>query len=78
MSGCCPHCRAQIFATKGEKAKLRTNILVVHKSGAVETNCPSCKKSILLPMEADLGKPLRKSAGSRFVVPLDRTKIPRS
>lgn len=72
----CPHCNAGVLHFKGGKAKLRTNILVVHKSGVLETNCPSCKKPIELPGTLDMGRPLKKAARGRFAVPLDRANKP--
>lgn len=74
----CPHCNAGILVVKGGKAKLRTNIIVMHKSGEVETNCPSCKRSIVLPLSFSPDQPMRKSGASslRFGVPLDRTNKP--
>ena len=47
----CPHCDVQVFrkSKSGSRYKARTSILVLHKSGDVELNCPSCKRAIILP-----------------------------
>lgn len=75
MTGC-PHCGDPVFRKSGSGAKLkaRTKILVLHKSGDVETNCPSCGKGILLPLVPSKDPQLRKAVvpDRRFVVPRDR------
>lgn len=73
LPGHCPHCGCGVFVAKSGKAKMRTSILVVHQTGEVESNCPGCRKAILLPMHADLNTPLKKSKPTRFVVALDST-----
>lgn len=62
---CCPHCSAEIVRGSGDKVKIRTSIVVLHKSGSVEINCPSCKRGVLIPAVLTSG-PIRKS--ERFVI----------
>lgn len=51
----CPHCEVTLFRGSTDKLKLSTRILILHKSGSVETNCPSCKRGILLPLQLEEG-----------------------
>lgn len=77
MNLTCPYCDVGLFQGKGDKLKMRTRILVVRKSsGCVETNCPSCKKALILPLTFEPERPLEKSEqGPRFGLRLDtRTK----
>lgn len=69
----CPHCGAVVLVYKGGKAKMRTSILVIHKSnGTVESNCPSCRKPLILPLVLSPDTPLVKSQVlPRFGVRLD-------
>jgi hypothetical protein len=48
----CPHCNVSVMrlSQNGQKVKLPTSCLILHKSGAVEVNCPACKQGILLPL----------------------------
>lgn len=48
----CPHCGRAVFrkAARAEKLKASTRIVVLHKSGDVEINCPHCSKGVLLPL----------------------------
>lgn len=75
MNGDCPHCGANVLVFKGLRAKVRTSILVIHKSGGVETNCPSCRKSIILPLRMDTDE-IRKGSTPQFGVPLDTVRKP--
>jgi len=53
----------------GQKLKLSTSMLVLHKSGGVEVNCPSCKQGVLVPLQAVEGEPvLKKASTTRFVI----------
>lgn len=73
----CPHCGCQMFqlAKSGLKLKMRTRILVLHKSGDVEVNCPSCHRGVLLPLQAKPGiTEVRKALAPKLVIAsLDRT-----
>lgn len=67
---CCPWCDRPVFrkARDGGKLKARTSILVIHKGGAVEINCGSCGKGVLLPLElASDSLTLRKAVGPKLV-----------
>lgn len=67
----CPHCKAAVFSASadGQKLKARTSILVLHKSGDVEMNCPSCKHAILVPLKHSDGPfELRKATEPKFVI----------
>jgi hypothetical protein len=46
----CPHCHHPVFrvSRNGDRAKARTPILVLHKSGEAEINCPNCKKAVIV------------------------------
>ena len=69
VSGC-PHCGKPVFrkSAGGQKVKARTKILVLHKSGEVEINCPECGRGVLLPLTLDEGSPdLRKAELPRFI-----------
>ena len=74
----CPHCDSQMFRmTKGgQKLKMSTRILVLHKSGDVEANCPSCQRGVLLPLQAKPGvTEVRKAGAPKLVVSeLDRAR----
>ena len=66
----CPHCGAGVLVYKGGKAKMRTSILVVHKAnGEVESNCPSCKKPLILPMTMDPKKSLETVSYTHLTLP---------
>lgn len=53
----------------GQKIKAPTSIVVLHKSGEVEINCPKCKQGVYLPLVAAEGVPtLRKARSQRFIV----------
>lgn len=71
MQGC-PHCGHEMFkpTPDGLKIKTPTSMLVLHKSGDVEINCPKCKQGVLVPLVAKAGEvALKKAAASqRFVV----------
>lgn len=75
----CPHCGKPVLRVTldGQRLKARTPIVVLHKSGAVEINCESCKKGVLLPARVT-GEPLRKAEGPRLgVMPSKRLDIRR-
>lgn len=60
----CPYCGEPVFtmAKDGDRLKARTSILVLHKSGEVEINCPHCKQGLIVPLAAISGdKQLRKA-----------------
>jgi len=63
----CPHCNHKLFRLSkgGQKLKVATTVLVLHKSGEVEINCPKCKLGVLVPLKADGKKTLRKAALSQ-------------
>jgi ssDNA-binding Zn-finger/Zn-ribbon topoisomerase 1 len=61
----CPHCNAEVARGSGEKVKIRTSIVVLHKSGGVEINCPTCRRGILIPVTFT-DAPVRKA--ERFVI----------
>lgn len=63
--GNCPHCNADIARASGDKVKIRTSIVVLHKSGGIEINCPTCKRGVIIPATIGAG-PIRKS--ERFVI----------
>lgn len=44
----CPHCDTSIFQAngRGDRLKVRTRILVLHKSGEAEINCPNCHQPV--------------------------------
>jgi hypothetical protein len=51
--------------------KARTTVLVLHKAGGVEINCPRCSKGVLVPLAPVPGVMLKKAADApapRFVV----------
>lgn len=60
----CPHCEAPIFrqSPDGLKLRVRTSVLVLHKSGEVEINCPSCSHGVLVPLVAAPGPVMLKKA----------------
>ncbi len=62
----CPHCDAALFRSSGDKLKARTSMLVLHKSGNVEINCPSCRRGVYLPLAISDQFVMRKA--QRFVV----------
>ncbi|MDQ3171086.1 MAG: hypothetical protein M3Q55_13195 [Acidobacteriota bacterium] len=64
MTGC-PHCGVEIARESGDKTKIRTSIVVLHKGGGIEINCPACKGGIIIPTTIATG-PIRKSA--RYVI----------
>ena len=68
----CPHCDKEMFrpSKDGSKLKLPTSMLVLHKAGDVEVNCPHCKQGVIVPLQAKTGPPeLRKAqAGPRFII----------
>ena len=71
----CPHCDTQLFrATRdGSRMKLRTSIVVLHKSGDVEVNCPHCKHGVIIPLVPAPGPPVLKKADEpKLIVRLDR------
>ena len=74
----CPHCGCQMFrmAKGGLKLKMSTRILVLHKSGDVEANCPSCQRGVLLPLQAKPGvTEVRKALAPKLVIAsLDRAQ----
>lgn len=57
----CPHCEKRIGRISQGKVKIPTRILVLHKSGALELNCPACKRPVLLPARLDANIQLRKA-----------------
>lgn len=46
----CPHCEQPLFrkSADGGRLKARTRVLVLHRSGDAETNCPGCGNAVLL------------------------------
>jgi len=46
----CPHCAQPIFrkSSDGGRLKARTRVLVLHRSGDAETNCPGCGEAVVL------------------------------
>lgn len=69
----CPHCAVPLFRASldGSRVKARTSILVLHKSGEVEINCPSCSKGVLVPLTPAPGPVMLKKAEAtppRYVV----------
>jgi len=67
----CPHCGKQLFrASKdGSRVKARTAILVLHKAGDVEINCPECHRGVLVPLVASSAPiTLRKADAPKLVV----------
>jgi DNA-directed RNA polymerase subunit RPC12/RpoP len=71
----CPHCGHAVLrkGSRGDKLKARTSMLVLHKSGDVEVNCPHCRRGVLLPLSfADSlfkgGFTLRKAYAPRLIV----------
>lgn len=74
----CPHCEGAVFQASPSKLKARTAILVLHKSGEVETSCPLCKKAVLLPLRIIDGPfEIKKAASPRLVI-LDRGRTSKS
>ncbi len=67
----CPHCGEPVFrsAAGGDKLKARTSILVLHKAGAVEINCESCRKGVLVPLVLKEDSLVLRKAEPRLVVP---------
>lgn len=66
----CPHCGQPVFrkSTSGSKLKVATRVLVIHKSGEVEINCPSCRKGVLIPLVRSEGEgELRKADTPKLV-----------
>lgn len=65
----CPHCDKQMFrpSSDGSKLKLPTSMVVLHKGGDVEVNCPHCKQGVIVPLQAKEGPPVLKKA-QRFVI----------
>ena len=71
----CPHCGLPVLrkASRGDKLKASTRILVLHKSGDVEINCGHCSKGVLLPLSQTVDffedeVTLRKAYMPRLVV----------
>ena len=64
----CPHCTKAVFrkGSAGAALKAKATIIVLHKSGAVEFNCGSCKRAIILPTQFRKEVALRKAV---FTVP---------
>lgn len=44
----CPHCDKPVFRAEGGKAKLGRTIVVLHKGGDLEVNCPHCRSGIVV------------------------------
>jgi hypothetical protein len=65
----CPHCAQSLFRSSSDRRKLkvRTSILVLHKGGGAEINCPACKQGVILPLVLT-DKPLRKADEPRLIV----------
>ncbi len=66
----CPHCNSAIFSLSkdGERLKALTTVIVLHKSGVVEINCPRCKNGVILPLVKSDKVELRKGrVQQRFV-----------
>lgn len=57
----CPHCDKPMVKAFGLKLKIPTSMVVLHKAGDVEVNCPHCKAGVLLPLTVTTGG-LRKAA----------------
>lgn len=73
MNASCPHCNAVILSERDGRAKLRTAIVVLHKSGDVEVNCPSCRRAVLLPCVVAPERGVRKAESTpelRLGIPL--------
>ena len=66
----CPYCQAEVFTLSrdGERAKAQTSMIVLHKGGDLEINCPSCKNGVLLPFTILRGRELRKGRAYRPIV----------
>lgn len=64
----CPHCAQPVFrkSADGTRLKARTSILVLHKAGGIEINCPSCRGGIVIPV-APVEGALQKAHVPRFV-----------
>lgn len=71
----CPNCEGKLFRASKDarKVKARTSMLILHKSGEVEINCPHCKQGVLLPLVAAGPPVLRKARVQRFVVMKKKT-----
>jgi hypothetical protein len=67
----CPHCTQPVFrlSQDGQKLKAKTSMLVLHKSGEVETNCGACGRGVIIPLTLKEGPiELKKSSEPRLIV----------
>jgi hypothetical protein len=50
MSPGCPHCQMSLFApgSSRDKLKISRTVVVLHKGGGVEVNCPHCRRGVML------------------------------
>lgn len=65
----CPHCGQPLFRDgAGGKRKASTSMLVLHKSGEAEVNCPACKRGVIIGTLVPSQEP-RKAEAPRPVVP---------
>lgn len=48
----CPTCSGALFTLSKDETKLKatTSVILLHKSGEVEINCPHCKCGVILPL----------------------------
>ncbi len=48
----CPHCGGVLFrkSQDGDRLKAPTSMLVLHRGGDVEINCPGCKGGVIIPL----------------------------
>lgn len=65
----CPSCQNSVFvlSNDGERLRAATTMVILHKSGEVEINCPTCKNGVILPL-AVTGSTLKKGRAYRPVV----------
>ena len=52
----------------GQRLKVPTTCLVLHKSGDVEINCQHCKQGVIVPLQLDTSGTIRKSTYTRHTL----------